>query len=145
MRLAGTILISLLTLGCQNEYSSDGKGIGSAAPVASSSTPRPLALPRPSGVAAQTNPMAPYTPDVVAKYDAKAACLATCSAGLRCRSSQLYGSGSQGVAKRMSACRKACTGPYAQRPGYLDGARACLSSGDCDKFNACAARVLPSD
>jgi hypothetical protein len=144
MRIAAAILTCALTLGCQNEYSMGGEGAQTAAPAATSGTSSPLAPLQSGAAAVRSNPMVAYTLDVVAKYDPKTACLAACAAALRCRSDALFGGGSPQVAARVGTCRKGCAGEYVRRPGYLEAARACLSSGTCDAFSACATRVLPS-
>ena len=89
--------------------------------------------------------MAAYTPEGVAKYDAKQACLASCAAALRCRVDQLFSQGSRGVGEKVRACRASCSGTHVAAPGYLDKAKACLTGGSCEKYAACAPSILPAD
>ncbi len=139
---AGILLAALLTPACRDApKGTEAQATTSATTV----TAQPLA-PRPSTTVTLlgSDPMAAYTPEVVAKYDTRTACLAGCAAALRCRSGVLFSGGSSDVANRLKTCRAGCTGAAVARPGYLEQARACLRSGTCGAFNVCAAGMLPA-
>lgn len=142
MRRDPLLALTLMTLGCHGlcacHETYEGPAPAQSEAVA---TARPLALAQPSS-AERTSPMAAYTPDVLARYDEKSACLAVCSAALRCRVDALFSGGSREVGTRLQTCRSRCGGDFPTRVGYLDEARTCLQSGECDKFGACAGSVL---
>lgn len=142
MRLARLVGFTLTTLGCHGLVACHDTYEGPA-PTSSEAvgTARPLALAQPSS-AERSSPMAAYTPDVLSRYDEKAACLAVCSAALRCRVDALFSGGSREVGTRLKSCRATCGGEFVKRAGYLGEARKCLESGDCDGFGACAGSVL---
>ncbi len=133
------------TPGCHD--SSGGGAGGSTASTASASVPQAASAPQATSdphPTVQSNPLAAYTKETVSRYDAKRACLATCAAGLRCRTPALFSAGSAAVGARLKTCRAACT-EAVEAPGYVEKARACLSSGTCDKFNSCAGQVIKAE
>jgi hypothetical protein len=125
-------------------HSDPHQGTGSNPTAESSSAPsaRPLTLAQPSAGPGE-NPMVVYTDDVLSRYDAQAACLAVCSAALRCRVDALFSAGSPEVGKRLSGCRAQCTGEFPKRSGYLEEARSCLKSNDCGALEVCARAAMP--